>query len=404
MPRLDVRTQFPLLAQPTPQGTELAYLDNASTTQKPQRVLDAMTRLYTSRYANVGRGLYWPATEANLAYSHARETVAQFIGAPKDSVVFTAGTTDSINRVAHGFLLPRLQPDQEVVITILEHHANFIPWQQVCKRAGAKLRVVGLNAEGGIDMDELAAMLSERTALLAFSAVSNVLGTITPVEQVVAMAKKYHIPVLVDAAQQVGHSQMDVSRWDADFVAFSAHKAYGPTGIGVLYGKPEHLQAMEPLHFGGGAIRSVSLTDTLLAEGPQRHEPGTPNLAGAVGIAEALDFLTEVGMNAVHDHLAEVTAYAHEELAKLEGLTIVGPPEPQGPVLSLKVGEVHPHDVASFLASMSIGIRAGHHCAQPLMDHLQLPGTVRASFGIYTTHQEIDRLVAGLKQVLEFFE
>ncbi|HAP61099.1 MAG TPA: cysteine desulfurase CsdA [Cytophagales bacterium] len=393
-----------MLATATPQGKSLAYLDNAASTQKPRAVLEAIEGLYTGYYSNVGRGSYWPATRASQAFEYARERLAGFIhAASAKEVVFTAGATDGINKVMQSFLRPKLQPGDNVVISEQEHHANLIPWQQACRAVGAELRVVRLLSTGDLDQEHYDSLLDDRTALVALTAVSNTLGVVNPVKEMVTAAHQHGIRVLIDAAQHVGHSPTDVQAWDADFVVFSGHKMYGPTGIGVLYGKAELLRETPPMAFGGGAIRDVGFQETLFADIPHKHEPGTPNLEGAVGLAAAIEYLQGLGMRQIHEHTEHLTQYAVMRIEGQEGASILGNPKLRAPVVSFTVEGAHPHDIAGFLAEEGIAIRAGHHCTQPLMDQLGVPGTARVSFGMYNVKEEIDLLMDVLKEVHAFF-
>ncbi|MEL6534369.1 MAG: SufS family cysteine desulfurase [Bacteroidota bacterium] len=399
-----IRKDFPILNTSNPRGKPLVYLDNAASTQKPRMVLEAIEELYFGYYSNVGRGSYWPATKASQAYESAREKVAGFIGAGSpEEIVFTAGATDGINKVMQAFLKPKLKRGDNVVISEQEHHANLIPWQQACVALEAELRVVRLLDTGDLDLDHFATLVDDRTTLVALTAVSNTLGVVNPIAQCVALAHERGARVLVDAAQHVGHSPTDVQAWGADFVVFSGHKMYGPTGIGVLYGMADILRDMVPMAFGGGAIRDVGWLHTSFAEIPHRHEPGTPNLEGAVGLAAAIDYLEEIGMDSIHDQTEALTLYATNRLEGQEGVRVLGKPQHRAPVISFTMEVAHPHDIAGFLAEAGVAIRAGHHCTQPLMEQLGVPGTARVSFGLYNTTGEVDLMVDVLQEVYDFF-
>ncbi len=395
-----IRSEFPIFSH----HPELIYLDNAATTQKPEAVIRATSDFYQKENANIHRGIYELAANASQKYEQVRRTVASFIGAERpESIVYTSGTTEGINLVAQSFLAGRLQPGDEVVISAMEHHANLIPWQQVCKMQGAKLRVIPVSEAGEIDLAVFKKMLSERTKMVALVHVSNTLGTINPVEEMIEMAHSRDIPVLLDGAQSVAHYPLDVQALDVDFFVFSGHKIFGPTGTGILYGKPEHLENMEPVTFGGDMINSVSFETTTFAAVPQRFEAGTTNIAGVIGLGAAIDFLMKFDKNDILAHLKNLTETATDALRQIDGLKIIGTAQNKSAIVSFTLGNVHPHDVATFLGSENIAVRAGNHCTQPLMDFYGLPGTTRASFSIYNTAEEALRLAEALKDIQRFF-
>ena len=399
-----IKARFPIFSQQTPLGEPLIYLDNAATTQKPQSVIEAISHYYAGYNSNVGRGSYWPATAASKAFADAREKVRGFINAGSiKEVIYTSGTTDGINKVMNKYFLPMLKPGDEVITTEMEHHGNFVPWQQACQQSGASLKVVPLTENGEVDYLAFEQLLNDRTKMVAITAVSNTLGTCNDLERLIQMTKKVEAKVLVDAAQLVTHRTIDVQALDCDFLVFSAHKLFGPTGIGVLYGKEAQLEAMPPLAFGGGMVKSVSIGQTSFADLPQKHEGGTAHIAGAIGLGAAIDFVNEIGLDAMHGHTQSIMQYAEERLKATPGVTVLATPVERASLLSFVVDGAHPHDVASFLAEKGIAIRAGHHCTHPLMQHLKLPGTCRASFGIYNTKEEIDSLVKVLEEVRDFF-
>lgn len=399
-----VKAQFPIFNQKTPQGQQLIYLDNAATTQKPQSVIDAISDYYAGYNANVGRGSYWPATSATSAFANAREKVRGFINASSHKeVIFTSGTTDSVNKVVNKFLLPDLKHGDEVITTEMEHHGNFVPWQQACQQTGANLKVVPLTETGEVDYEAYEQMLTAKTKMVAITAVSNTLGTCNDLERMIRGAHAVGAKVLVDAAQLVTHRPIDVQVLDCDFLAFSGHKLFGPTGIGVLYGKEALLEAMPPMVYGGGMVKTVSLDQTSFADLPQKHEGGTSHIAGAIGLAAAIDFVLAQGIEPMHDYTQSLMHYAEDKLRKTEGVTVLAAPEERASLLSFVVKGAHPHDVASFLAEKGIAIRAGHHCTHPLMQHLKLPGTCRISFGVYNTREEVDSLVEVVEEVRDFF-
>lgn len=394
------RQDFPYLTH----YPNLAYLDNAATTQKPKQVIQAIQDYYEKGNANIHRGLYNLAYQATERYEAVRAKVAQWIGATDPrSIIYTSGTTESINLVTHSFLAPRLQSGDNILITTMEHHANLIPWQMLCQQAGAELRVIPLTESGSLDLSALPDLLDQRTRMMALVHVSNTLGTINPITEFISQAKKLEVPVLIDTAQSIMYHEIDVTAWDCDFLVFSGHKILGPTGVGILYGKPEHLTYMEPWKFGGDMIRNVTFEQTTFADYPHRFEAGTPNIAGVTALGSALDYLSQWPKAEMKTYVDELGDYARDKLQAVSGLRILGSPESRGGILSIHMDHVHPHDVATFLDQDDIAIRAGHHCTQPLMDHYGIPGTGRASFSIYNTKEEADRLAAALIKVSEFF-
>jgi len=400
-----IRDDFPILKQTNPFGQPLIYLDNAATTQKPKQVLDAIQYYYTHFNANIHRGGYWPATQATSAYEDTRKKVAEFLNAHSErSIVFTSGTTDSINKLAGSFLEPKLKHGDEVIISQIEHHSNLVPWQQLCLKKGAHLKYMPANDRGILDLETYSKLLNPKTKLVAVTAVSNTLGINNPIENIISLAHQFDVPVFVDGAQMVPHSRTDVSQLNCDFLAFSAHKIYGPTGIGVLYGKTQLLENMEPLQYGGGMITEVTYEDTLFAESPRKHEAGTPNISGVIGLGAAIDFLNELGFEQIQAHNSDLVQYAVEKLSELPGIQLIGDTKNHAPVLSFNLEGIHPHDVAGFLNEDGISIRAGHHCTQPLMELLHIHGTCRISFAVYNTRDEIDQLIDSLKRVWSFFK
>jgi cysteine desulfurase / selenocysteine lyase len=399
----DYRSDFPLLAQ-SMNGKPLVYLDSAATAQKPSAVLQALDAYYRTSNANVHRGVYALAAEATDAYEAAREKVANFLHAPSSAqIIFTRGTTDGINLVAQGYVLSMLKPGDEILTTVAEHHSNFVPWQQTAKRACAHLKFMPLHPDGTLDLSAATKMITSRTKAIAVSHIGNVLGTVQPIRELADLAHRIGAVLIVDAAQSVPHLPVDVTELDCDFLACSGHKAYGPTGIGVLYGKADRLEKMEPVQTGGEMIDQVELYDTTWKAAPWKFEAGTPPIAAAVALGAALDYLADIGMSEVHRLVKDVTDYAYEQLSAEPGLTLYGPTV-RGGLITFNLGNVHPHDVATALDSQGIAVRAGHHCAQPLMKWLGVPSTVRASFGLYNTREDVDRLVDGLRAAKEFFK
>jgi len=381
----------------------LAYLDNAASTQKPAAVLDAMDRFYRGYYSNVHRGIHPIAARADAAYEGARRKVAGWLGAAAEEVVFVRGATEAINLVARSFLRPRLGPGDEVLVTELEHHANIVPWKIVCEEAGARLVAAPVDDRGDLLLDELAARLGERTRMVAVAHVSNALGTVVPVAEVVELAHRRGVPVLVDGAQAVAHGGVDVAALGCDFYAVSAHKAFGPTGIGALWGRGELLAAMPPYQGGGGMIRSVSFEHIEYAPPPARFEAGTPDVAGAIGFGAAVDWLGTLDLAAAAAHETALVADAAERLAALPGVRLIGTPRRRVGVLSFVVDGAHPHDVGTVLAAEGVAVRAGHHCAQPLMERFGVAATTRASFAFYNVADDVDALLRGVQKVQEIF-
>jgi cysteine desulfurase / selenocysteine lyase len=398
-----VREEFPILRRQV-RGRPLVYLDSAATTQKPRPVIEALARYYEEENANVHRGVHLLSELATEACEGAREKVRRFVNAREVAeIVFVRGTTEAVNLVARTFGARRVGPGDEVVVTAMEHHSNIVPWQMLCQERGAKLVVAPVSDEGELELDALERLLSERTRLVAVVHVSNALGTLNPVKRIVELAHARGIPVLLDGAQAAAHVPVDVQALDCDFYAFSGHKVYGPTGIGALYGKKEHLEAMPPWQGGGDMILSVSFEKTVYNAIPYRFEAGTPHIAGAVGLGAALDWLAALDREGAERHERDVLAYAVERLGEVEGLRLVGRPRQRSGAVSFLLDDVHPHDIGTIIDREGIAIRTGHHCAQPLMRRFGVAATARASFGVYNTRAEVDALVAGLQKVREVF-
>jgi cysteine desulfurase / selenocysteine lyase len=397
------RKDFPVLGQLV-HGRPLVYLDNAATTHKPLAVLDAVTRFYNEHNSNVHRGVHELSQRATNAYEGARARVARFLNARHDSeIVFVRGTTEAVNLVAHSFAGPRVGPGDEVLLTAMEHHSNIVPWQMLCERNRAVLRVAPITDEGVLDMDRFAALLGPRTKLVSLVHMSNALGTINPVRDIVRLAHARGIPVLLDGAQAVAHRKVDVQDLDCDFYAFSGHKMYGPTGIGALYGKTELLEAMPPYQGGGDMITSVSFEKTTYNKAPHRFEAGTPHIAGAVGLAAAIDYVEGLGIEQVAAHEDALVARATAALSAIPRLRFIGTAPHKASVVSFVLEGIHPHDIGTVLDQHGIAIRAGHHCTQPLMDRFGVPATARASMALYNLPEEIDALAAGIVRVFEVF-
>jgi len=391
------REDFPLIEQNV-------YLDNGATTQKPIQVIERLNRYYLNENANVHRGVYKLSQLATLAYEEARTTIAGFINAGEKEVIFTRGTTESINLTASSFVEPHVKEGDEILITHMEHHSNIVPWQLVCEKTGAVLKVIPVTDSGDLELDKLNDLFSEKTRFLSLTHISNVLGTVNPVKEIIKKAHDKGIAVLIDGAQAIARTSVDVKDLNADFYAFSGHKMYGPTGIGVLYGKTEFLNRMRPYQSGGDMIRRVTLEKTTWNDLPYKFEAGTPNIAGAVGLAEAVRYLNSIEMNKIEDYENSLLQYGEDKLKDIEGLKLIGTPEKRAAVLSFTLGDAHPHDIAHELSMKNIAVRAGHHCAQPLMNRFKVPATIRASFGLYNTEEEIDQLVEALPQIREKFK
>ena len=403
LPR-DVRSDFPLLGRSL-DGKPLVYLDSAATSQKPRVVLEALRRYYEEYNANVHRGLYRIAEQATLAYEEARAKVARFLGARPEEVVFTRGTTESVNLVAYAYGDAFVQEGDEILLTEMEHHSNLVPWQRLAERRGARLRFLRVRSDGTLDLDPLDRLLSERTRLVAITHQSNVLGTINPVRYVADRAHAVGAVVLVDGAQSVPHMPVRVADLGCDFLAFSGHKMCGPTGIGVLWGRAEVLDRMPPFHGGGEMIERVELERSTYKASPHRFEAGTPNIADAIALGVAVDYLEGVGMEAVREHEKSLVRYLLAQLREVDGVRVYGPqdPEVRGGAVAFTVEGVHPHDVAQVLDGEGVCVRAGHHCAQPLHRALGVAATTRASVYLYNTPEDVDALVRGLERVRRFF-
>ncbi len=399
-----IRAEFPNL-QVEVHGKPLVYFDNAATAQRPRQVIDAVNHYYTRINANVHRGVHQLSVQATEAMEAAREALRRFINARSiRETVFVRGTTEAINLVANSFVRPRLKPGDEIVITHMEHHANIVPWQLLCEQTGAVLKVAPVLADGSLDLEAMAALLdSGRVRFCAVVHVSNSLGTINPVAEIVDMAHARDIPVLLDGAQAVPHEKVDVQALDCDFYCFSGHKMYGPTGIGVLYGKEAHLEAMPPWQGGGEMIATVSFEKTTYAELPMKFEAGTPHIAGAIGMKAAVEFMESIGVEQMARREAELLAYANRTVASLPGFRTIGSAPHKAAVLSFVLEDIHPHDVGTILDHFGIAIRTGHHCTMPILKHFGVPGTARASFACYNTEAEIDRLAEGLERAREMF-
>ena len=398
-----IREDFPVLHQMV-NGKPLVYLDNAATTQKPQAVIDALVRYYSADNSNVHRGVHTLSQRATEDYDSGRSKARQFLTAASDEeIIFVKGTTDGINLVAHSYARQHLGEGDEIIISTMEHHSNIIPWQVLCQEKGAHLRGIPISDAGELLMDEYESLLSSRTKLVAITHVSNVLGTVNPIKQIVEMAHSQGVPVLVDGAQATPHMPVDVQKLGCDFYVFSGHKIYGPTGIGVLYGKAELLEAMPPYQLGSDMIKSVTFERTVYNDLPYKFEAGTPNIAGVIGMGAAIDYLTEIGMDRIDNYEHGLLEYGTECLSGIDGVKIVGNAPGKASVLSFVMDCAHPHDIGTILDTEGVAIRTGHHCAQPLMNRYGVPATARASLSFYNTRDEVDLLVKAIDRVIEVF-
>jgi cysteine desulfurase / selenocysteine lyase len=398
-----VREDFPILKVKV-HGKPLVYLDNAATTQKPQVVIDTINRYYMAENSNIHRGIHFLSLQATRAYEDARDKIKHFLNAghPRE-IIFVRGTTEGINLVAQSYGRRFIKEGDEIVISAMEHHSNIVPWQMLCEQVGAKLRVIPINDDGDLLIEEYERLLNKRTKFVSVAHLSNALGTINPVKQIVEMAHRVGVPVLLDGAQAASHLKVDVQDLDCDFYAFSGHKLFGPTGVGVLYGKTDLLEAMPPYHGGGDMISSVTFEKTLYNVLPYKFEAGTPNIAGGVGLGAAIDYLNAIGLETVATYEHELLSYATEAVSQIPGVCLIGKAKEKACVLSFVVDDIHAHDVGTILDEEGIAIRTGHHCAMPVMQRFGVPATARASLAFYNTREEIDTLVAGIHKVKEVF-
>ncbi len=399
----DIRADFPILGREV-YGKPLVYLDNGATTQKPRVVVEAMTDEYYSVNANVHRGVHFLSQRATELHEGSRETVRAFINARSTAeIIFTRGTTESINLLASSFAESQMREGDEVIVSVMEHHSNIVPWQLMAAKHGIVIKVIPMNDNGELLLDAYCELFTERTRIVSVAHVSNVLGTVNPVEEMIRYAHEQGVPVLVDGAQSVPHMPVDVQALDADFYVFSGHKVYGPTGVGVLYGKEEWLDRLPPYQGGGEMIQTVSFEKTTFNELPFKFEAGTPDFVGTTGLARALEYVSAIGMDKIAAYEHELTTYATERLMEIPGMRIFGQAKEKGSVISFLVGDIHHFDLGTLLDRLGIAVRTGHHCAQPLMQRLGIEGTVRASFGLYNTKEEINVLVAGIERVRKMF-
>ena len=398
-----IRDEFPILDQKI-NGEDLIYLDNAASTQKPKSVINAIKDYYENDHSNVHRGVHTLSVRATEAYENARVKVAEFLNSPNvHQIIFTKGTTDSINLIASS-VTNLVQKDDEILITSMEHHSNIVPWQELCKRTGAVLKVIPINKNGELLIDEYANMISSRTKIISIVHLSNTLGTINPVEDIIEIAKSHDVITVIDGAQAAGHLPIDVQKLDCDFYLFSGHKIFGPTGIGVLYGKENILNEIDPYQFGGEMILKVTFEETTYNDLPHKFEAGTPNIAGAVGIGASIDFINGLDRDLAHQHEMSLHDYALEKLEEIEGVRIIGNASNKSAIISFVIDGLHPHDIGTIINQKGIAVRTGHHCTMPLMDFYRVPGTVRASFSIYNNHSEVDKLIDAIKLAIKMLK
>lgn len=399
----NIREQFPIL-ESVIYGKPLAYFDNAATMHKPRRVVNKVAEVYEKLNSNIHRGVHYLSNKATIAYEEARNKVQLFINAAHShEVIFTSGATGAINLLANSFGESYIKPGDEIIISAMEHHSNIVPWQMMCKRRKAILKVIPINQKGELILEEFDKLLSPKTKLVAVSYVSNALGTINPIAELTQKTHANDSLIMVDAAQAVQHVKIDVQALDLDFMVFSGHKIYGPTGTGVLYGKEKLLNEMEPWQGGGEMIKTVTFEETTYNELPFKFEAGTPNIAGCIGLGEAIDFVNELGLKNIQHYEDELLRYATREFLKIPDMRIIGTADNKASVISFLVGNIHPFDMGTMLDKMGLAVRTGHHCAQPIMDFFGIPGTLRASFAVYNTKEEIDRLVQGISKVAQMF-
>lgn len=398
-----IRADFPILSRKV-NGQDLVYFDNAATSQTPQQVIDVIVDYYSRLNANIHRGVHKLSQEATDAYEEARIKIQKHFNAAQPyEIILTSGTTESINLIASGYSTI-LQAGDQLIISALEHHSNIVPWQMLCEKTGAELKVIPMTLEGTLDMQAYESLLGPKTKLVFVNHVSNALGTVNPIEEIITKAHTYGAKVLIDGAQACPHIKPDVQALDVDFYVTSAHKLFGPTGVGMLYGKTELLKALPPYQGGGEMIATVTFEKTTYADLPHKFEAGTPNIAGGIAFGAALDYMNGIGMDAIASYEAELLAYATAELKKIEGIKIFGEAKEKTAVISFNVGVQHPYDLGSILDQMGIAVRTGHHCAQPIMDFFEIPGTVRASFSFYNTFEEIDLLIAGVRKAVQMLQ
>ena len=398
-----IKADFPTLNQKI-NGNDLIYLDNAATTQKPANVIKAVENYYKLINSNIHRGVHTLSGKATEAYENARSSIAEFIKADnRKEIIFVRGATEAINLVAHSYVKPILEEGDQIIISQMEHHANIVPWQIICEERKAELRIIPMNSKGELLLSEFKKLINEKTKFVSINHVSNTLGTVNPVEEIVKISQSKNIKIMIDGAQAIQHIPLDMVKLAADFYCFSGHKMYAPTGIGVLYGKTELLEKMPPYQGGGDMIKSVTFEKTVYNDIPNRFEAGTPNISGAIGLGAAIEYLTEIGMNHIYEHEKELLDYATQEIKKIERVKIIGNSGNKASVLSFVIEDIHPHDVGTIMDKHGVAVRTGHHCTQPIMDFYGIPATARASFGIYNSKIDVDCMINAIKKTIEVF-
>ena len=398
-----IKSDFPTLSQKV-NGKELVYLDNAATTQKPKAVIKSIERYYNESNANIHRGVHTLSQKATNLYENSRENISKFINAENEKqIIFVRGATEAINLVANSHVRPLLNQNDEIIISQMEHHANIVPWQLICEERKAKLKILPMNQRGELILDSLGKLITKKTKFMAINHVSNSLGTINPIEEIVEIAHQHKIKILVDGAQAVQHIPIDIQKIDADFYCFSGHKLYGPTGIGILYGKKQLLNEMPPYQGGGDMIKSVTFDETIYNDVPHKFEAGTPNISGAIGLSAAIDYIREIGIEKISKHESELLEYASKELKKIDDVQIIGNAERKASVISFVIKNIHPHDIGTIMDSDGVAIRAGKHCTDPVMDFYSIPATARASFAAYNNKDDVDKLIKSVKKAIEVF-
>ena len=398
-----IKADFPTLNQKI-NGNDLIYLDNAATTQKPANVIKAVENYYKLINSNIHRGVHTLSGKATEAYENARSNIAEFIKADnRKEIIFVRGATEAINLVAHSYVKPILEEGDQIIISQMEHHANIVPWQIICEERKAELRIIPMNSKGELLLSEFKKLINEKTKFVSINHVSNTLGTVNPVEEIVKISQSKNIKIMIDGAQAIQHIPLDMVKLAADFYCFSGHKMYAPTGIGVLYGKTELLEKMPPYQGGGDMIKSVTFEKTVYNDIPNRFEAGTPNISGVIGLGAAIEYLTEIGMNHIYEHEKELLDYATQEIKKIERVKIIGNSGNKTSVLSFVIEEIHPHDIGTIMDKHGVAVRTGHHCTQPIMDFYGIPATARASFGIYNSKQDIDEMINAIEKTIEVF-
>ena len=399
----EIKSDFPTLNQKI-NGNDLVYLDNAATTQKPKSVINSVNEYYKKTNSNIHRGVHTLSQEATEKYENARIKIAKFINSTTEKeIIFVRGATEAINLVANSYVRPLLQPNDQIIITEMEHHANIVPWQIVCKEKEAELKILPMNSKGELIVDELEKIITNKTKFMAINHVSNSLGTINDVRKIVEIAHKHNIRILIDGAQAVQHIPIDVKEINADFYCFSGHKIYAPTGIGILYGKKKLLDEMPPYQGGGDMIKSVTFEKTIYNDVPNKFEAGTPNISGAIGLGTAIDYIQDIGIDNIVKHESDLLNYATEKIKEIKGVKIIGNAKDKASVLSFTMENIHPHDIGTIMDSHGVAIRAGNHCTQPVMDFYSIPATARASFAIYNDKTDVDKLISSVKKTMEVF-